>query len=672
MPDGREWNGILDDTADIGNGLIEVENCSLYISNMLQRRPGFGDKIAAVSAAVNMEEVGTNLVTVESNGGIRGYDQSTGAATTMQTGYTVVPTPNMASGFNRIYISNGTQAVKVVSATLGIRDAGIVAPTVAVTAVGAAGTVGTIGTHLVRYRYKDTVNNRLSNPSEIVSITTVAGTQTINVGVTASPDGTVTNILVEITPAGASAFYIANTGANATGTVPISISDDNLVLLTPSAVNGDTGHAPPPQYTLIQQHRQRLWMMDPTTGLLAWSQPGFPESFDTVNNGRIISLATGDTATAIFSFFTDLYICGQRSMMRLVYTTDPGGSMALPVVGSMGCYNARCFIKTSMGEAYGWGRDGMWRIASMQPARISKRITETMRTYVDPTQISNRFVEYDPVEQVVLFFFCLQGETVPRGAFAFYPQPVNQEAEWVLYKYRQGITAGCYNSSSGDRQRTAIADANGYLWRLDAAANDGGAGSTLTVTSATTTVINGTNTAVVGMIAYRSSTAEERLITAAASGAITVSPAFAIAPTAGEVIYCGSIRQRWVTQWFTSVTAADRKRPTYLKLMFNPQTTNNGTFIVRFYLDFSTAPTAVTSQSADTWPTGISIINGTDITVDVDAGGTDGYIPVPIFADFNRSIRAEIIAEFPGTGVRLYDFQWGFTNKTQEASVPGE
>lgn len=671
MPDGRDWNGILNDTADIGNGLVEIENSSLYIGNMLQRRPGFGDKITATAAVVNMDEVGTNLVTVEVGGGISGYNQTSGAATTMQTGYTVSPTPNMASGFNRLYITNGTQPVKVVSAALAIRDAGIVAPVTAVTAAAAAGVVGTIGTHLVRYRYRDTTNNRLSNPSAIVSVTTTAGNQTINVGVTASADPTVTNILIEITAAGASAFYVANTAANATGTVPIAIDDANLVLLTPTAVNGDTGHAPPPQYTLIQQHRQRMWAMDPTSGLLAWSQAGFPESFDTVNNGRIISLANGDTATAIFSFFTDLYICGQRSMMRLVYTTDPGGAMTLPVVGSMGCYNARCFIKSSMGEVYGWGRDGMWRISSMQPSRISKRITNSIKIYVDPTQITNRFVEYDPIEQVVLFFFCLQGETTPRGAFAYYPQPVNPESEWILYKYRQGVTAGCYNSSSGDRQRTAIGDSNGFIWRLDSAANDGGAGSSMNVTSATTTVINGTNTAISGMMAYRPVTGEERLITAAASGSITVT-AFATAPSAGELIYCGSIRQRWVTQWFTSDTVANRKRPSYLKLIFNPQTTNNGTLIVRFYLDFSSTPNAVTSFPFDTPPTGITLVNGTDITVDVDAGGTDGYIPVPMFSNFQRAIKAEVIADFPGAGVRLYDFIWGFANPTQEKQVMGE
>lgn len=672
MPDGRDWAGITDDQADIGDGLFDVENCSLYIRNMLQRRPGFGAKIAATAAVINMEEVGNNFVTVETGGGIRGYDQTTGAVTTIQTGYTVSPTPNMAQAFNRVYITNGTQAVKVVSSTLTIRDAGIATPVTAVTAVGAAGTTGTVGTHLVRYRYKDSTNNRLSNPTAIVSITTVAGTQTINVGITASGDGTVTNILVEITAAGSSAFYIANTAANATGTVAISISDDNLVLLTPTAVNGDTGHAIPPTYSLIAQHRQRLWMMDPTSGLLAWSQAGFPESFDTVNNGRIINLNTSDSATAIFSFFTDLYICGQRSMQRMVYTTDPGGAMVLPVVGSAGCYNARCFIKTATGEAYGWGRDGMWRISSMQPENISKKIYLSIDAYVNQSQITNRFVEYDPVERVVLFFFCLVGETTPRGAFAFYPTPVNPDSEWVLYKYRQGITAGCYSSSYADRQRCAISDANGFIWRLDSAVNDGGAGSALTVTSATTTVINGTNTAISGMIAYRSSSSEERLITAAASGSITVSPAFAVAPIAGEVIYCGSIRQRWTTLWFTSQTAADKKRPSYLKLMFNPQTANTGTFIVRFYLDFAILPTAVTSQSADTWPTGISIVNGTDITVNVDAGGTDGYIPVPIFSDFNRAVRAEVIAEFPGTGVRMYDFEWGFANQYQEKQVMGE
>jgi len=672
MPDGRDWNGLIDDDADIGDGILDIVNCSLYIKGILKRRPGFGSKITSTSRVVNMEEVGANIITVESDGGIRGYDQTSGALTALASGYTISPTPNMAQAFNRVYITNGAQPVKVVSSVPAIRDAGIAAPVTAVTAAGAAGTVGTVGTHLVRYRYKDVTNNRLSNPTAIVSITLAAGTQTINVGVTASADPTVTNILVEITAAGSSAFYIANTAANTTATVPISIADENLVLLTPTSVNGDTGHAPPPQYSLIAQHRQRVWMMDPTSGLLVWSQAGFPESFDTVNLGRVVSLLGGDTATALFSFFTDLYVCGARGMQRMVYTTDPAGAMLLPVIGSFGAFNQRCVCRTSMGEVYGWGRDGMWRINSMQPMKISKRIQISIDTLVNKSRVTDRFVCYDPNEQCVLFFFCLNGETVPRGAFAFYPNPSNPESEWISYTYRQGMNAACYNSQFQDQQRLAISDQTNYIWRVGAALNDGTNGSNLVVTSATTTVVQGTNASTPGEMVYRPSTGETALVTVATSGAITVTPAFATAPTAGELIYCGSIPQSWTTQHYTSQTAADKKRPSYLKIMFHPQTGNNGTFLVRFYLDFATTPTAVTAENGDTWPTGVSIVNGTDITVDIDVGGTDGYIPIPIPNDFQRACQAEVIANFPGNTIRVYDFQWGFTNKYQEAQMQSE
>jgi hypothetical protein len=669
MPDGRDWNGILNDTSDIGDGLIDLENVTLFTSNMLNRRPGFDAGITCTSKVVTMEEVGSYIVTAENDGGIRTYQQNTGSATTLQTGYTVSPQPVMTSAYGRVYITNGSQSVKVVSAGNTIRDAGIVAPSVTPT-VGASGALSSAGVHYCRYRYYDSANNRLSNPSVAVAITTTA-TSGISVTPTASADSTVTNILIEITAADSNTFYVWAQAANTGAATVFATTDDILTLKTPSSINGDFGHAQPPTYSLIAENRQRTWMMNPTTGLLAWSQAGFPESFDTTSNARIITLASGDSATAIFGFFSDLYVVGQRSMQRFVYSTDPAGSMVLPVLGGMGAYNAQCVCKTSTGEVFGWGRDGMWRLNSMQPVKISKRISDFITQYCDSGQITNRWVRYDPIQQCVRFFFCLQGETLPRGAFVFWVAPVNPQADWSLDKFRQPMVAGCYNSSYADRQRLAIADSNNYIWRMGTALNDGGAGSALSVTSATTTVINGTNTAVVGMMAYRPKTGEEKLITAVTSGSITTT-AFAIAPAAGELIYCGSIRMRWTTQWYTGNTAMNKKRPSYLKLIVHPQTATSGTFIVRYYLDFATSPSAVTSFSNDTWTQGVSIGNGTDITVDAGIAAIDGYIAIPCFSDFQRAIRAEIISDYPATALRFYDFGWAFTNRTEQVPVVGE
>ena len=671
MPDGRDWNGIHDDTSNIGDGLIEIDNCSLFTKNMLNRRPGFDLPITLANAPLAMEELAGNIITVESVGAIRSYVQTSGAATALQAGYTTTNLAKPVSAFSRIYLANVAQAVKVIDTSNVIRDAGIVAPTTAPTLNTSAGLV-TLGTHLVRYRYVDATRNRLSNPTPPATITIVS-TNSILVTVAASVDPYVTGINIEVTPSGASTFYIASTAANASASVNISLTDALLVLKVPSSVNGDFGHAPPPQYRLMCENRQRMWMMDPTSGLLAWSQPGFPESFDTTTNARVITMPGGDVATAIFGFYSDLYIVGQRSMMRLVYSTDPAGSMLLPVLGGMGCYSDKAFTKTSTGEVFGWGRDGMWRLNTMQPVKISKHVTDHIADAVDPTAAYTalRFVCYDPIQQTVMFFFVKTGETQCRGAFAFDVDPVGPDAEWKMFFFRQSFACACYNSSSTDRQRIALGDNNAYIWRYGTRDNDGGKGSALSVTSATTTVINGTNAAVVGMMAYRPVTGEENLIAAATAGSITVS-AFATAPAAGELIYCGSIRERWLTQWNTGNSASGKKRPSYLELIVHPQAATSGVFTVRFYLDFASSPSSVTSGSSDTWPNGISIVNGTDIRVDAGVAAVDGYIAVPMFADFQRAVAAEVIADYPATGLRFYDFKWGYTNRTQQVPVVGE
>lgn len=673
MPDGRDWNGILNDTSDIGDGLLLVENCSLFTKNMLNRRPGFDSPITtAVAPALPLviEELGGNFVTVELDNKIRGYNQTTGTITVISASYTSANIAKPVAAFSRIYLTNGSSAVQVVDSSLAVRSAGIVAPSGTPTGGTPVGT-STAGTHLIRYRYIDTVRNRLSNPSTAVSVTSTAA-QSVSITVVASADAFVTNIQVEMSPAGASTFYIASSNANSTATISVALTDDLLVLKVPTNVNGDFGHAPPPFYSLMCENRQRMWMMDPTSGLLAWSQPGYPESFDTTTNARIITLPGGDTASAIFGFYSDLYIVGQRSMMRLVYSTDPAGSMLLPVLGGMGAFTDKCICKTSTGEVFGWGRDGMWRLNAMQPVKISKHISDTLTDAPNTSvvYVANRFACYDPIQQTVLFFFVKIGEVNPRAAFVYNTAPQNSEAEWSLFNFRNPFFCACYNSSSTDRQKLALSG-DACIWRYGTTGNDGGVGSALAVTSATTSVINGTNTAVVGMMAYRPTTAEERRILAATAGSITTQP-FSTAPAAGELIYCGSIRQRWVTQWYTSNTAAQKKRPSYLELIVHPQATTSGVFIVRFYLDFASSPSAITSNQSDTWPNGISIVNGTDIRVDAGIAATDGYIAVPMFSDFQRAVKAEIIAEYTGPGLRFYDYKWGFTTRTQQAAVVGE
>jgi hypothetical protein len=550
-----------------------------------------------------------------------------------------------------------------------VRNAGLTPPPGAPTASAAAGGNCDAGIHLVRYRYQDIPNNRLSNPSAAVAVTTTAANAQISVTVSASTDTFVTGIILEMTGAGASTFYRASSVVNTGGTYTINLSDSSLVLQPPSSQDGDTGHAPPPLYGIIEEHRQRLWLWDSVTNLLAWSQPGFPESFDTTANARIITLATGDTPTAMFSFLSDLYLCGQQSMRRLAFTNDPADGYVLPTLGNSGAYNAACVTKTGSNDTYGWGRDGMWRIGSMQPGKISYAISDTMLTLLDPSTESTRFVAYEPIEQSIYFCFQPVGGTSVTSAFVFH----TQSEQWMYYTYRNPLKCACQSSRYLSRQALLIADANGYFWRVGVSVSDGAGTNIVTAGGgSTTTVVFGANTSTTGQYAFRVNTGESRLITVASGTQFTVSPAFGTTVTPGEIINVGSIDHLFRTSWYVASKLSNKERPQYLLLMVRPGTTM-GTGRARLYRDFSSSPVGVTAGSSDTWPNGIQIVNGeTFIRLDFDSGAADGYLAIPLQVEWARAMRVEIELDNAGSGVQFFDYQWAASDKWQDQPVVRE
>jgi hypothetical protein len=67
------------------------------------------------------------------------------------------------------------------------------------------------------------------------------------------------------------------------------------------------------------------------------------------------------------------------------------------------------------------------------------------------------------------------------------------------------------------------------------------------------------------------------------------------------------------------------------------------------------------------YPEGVSVAANV-ISLDFDAGATDGFIPVPTPGDWKRVIRAEVIAETPLDGVRFLDasFRGNNTKPSEE------
>jgi hypothetical protein len=288
-------------------------------------------------------------------------------------------------------------------------------------------------------------------------------------------------------------------------------------------------------------------------------------------------------------------------------------------------------------------------VDAMQPKKISRAVDDTMAEIANATTTAQRFVCYEPIRREVHFVFPLAGQTTCKAAFVW-SMDTN---EWTLTKWRQGMTAGVLNTQYSDRQRLMLCDGNGYAWRVGVSSNDGGGDGVVTVSAgSSTTVINCTNSAQIGQTLYHPTTGEERLITGATGSAITVA-ALATAPSAGTILYVGSIRQRLLTDWFPGDGLNEKKRPTTYHMAVRPDD-DMGTAKIYYRQDFGTTAVTATSFAADTFPEGVSVSSGV-INVDLDAGATDGYIGVPTPSDWKRSIQVEIIAETPLDGVQFVD-----------------
>jgi len=641
------WNGYNDGENDVNDKWAALENCSLDTKGECRRRLGFGAKVDLSAAVIrSAAELGNYALCATAAGAVLSITQSTGSVASLATGLSTTNWPTWAGINGRMYYTNGVE-VRVSDDGTNFRAVGITAPSNAATATptGSGGVV-TAGVHLFRYRYYDSTRNRYSDPSVAVSATVTAG-QTVTVGYTASGDATVDKVIIEVTAAGSVTYYRAATITNSGSSTSFNTADATLIVGVIASRDGEFQHQAPPAYHVILEHRQRLWLLSTSNNELAWSRALFPESWDSLNYSRKITLGSGDVASGMMGFFSDLYVFGQRSMSRVVYSSDPAASMVVDVPGTYGVFNQRCVSKIDGGIIIGWGKSGAWVIDAMQPKKISINVDDLLDTLADPTNVIQRFICFEPIRREVYFFFPLVGQTTCKQAFVY----GLDNGEWVLNKYRQPITAAVLNSQYSDRCRLMLLDSNGYAWRVGVSANDGGNDGVVTVTSgSTTTVVNCVNSAVVGQTLYNPATGEERLITVATGSAVTVA-ALALAPTAGTVMYIGSIRQRMLTNWIPGEGVNEKKRPTKFMIAVRPEG-DMGSGTVTYYQDFSATSVGATAFSSDAFAEGVSVV-GTQLTVDFDAGATDGMVSVPTPADWNRVIRAEIIAETPYDGIRF-------------------
>lgn len=780
-----QWQGLRDDVTVVGaDGNLEAQNCSFRVQGELRRRPGLGTRLdlgGVLSSEFTDRAANTYAVFVTSAGLIKSINLTDSTITTLKSALSTTYRGQFARSNQRLYYADDFDSVQVIE--LGNSSAlvaGIAAPTTGVgTHTIGAPTSGTglvqSGTHYVRYRYYNSRSGYYSNPSlqrtltvtGSESITFDIGTGTGSEAIIRSTDSKVDQVIVELTAAGASAFYNVAAANQVLTSVTISMDDTTIELQVPSATYGDYGHEQPPLFSLIQEHRGRLFgwgatvrtitgvtltlssttvtvtgstfstnwagrMLQLTTGTdvyrisaatgagtltlstaysgttttsgsvkiyslgadtLYWTRAGYPEAWKPSEWARRVLQNATDTPSGMVSYHDVLWLFGQRTMRVLDYPTDPATGSLEQVPTEMGLWNQRCLIQCG-GYIFGWGRTGAWLINGLSPSHISRAIdarldgTDTSSTVSFDASLSEQFFGYyDPHERVLTWVYCKTGDTSPKNHITF----DLDSKQWRTGLWRQAMLTSCMVGGTINDVRAMLSDENGYSWYVTENRFDGVPTSLVDTGSEYTGVITVTSGASLsssviptletlptspqdlkGVVLYNPSTSGTAVVLSNTSGGIVLASALTATPSAGDLLYLGSFEFKLKTKWLVSEGLENKKRPAYLMIKKVPGT-DLGRLRVRIYLDFSTTPMTFTKGLSDTEPNGIYITDGLTYC-DVDLGNSTDDAScafVPLFADWQRAISAEITSTKPSNQLKLLDVSFVPESRRSEVRDTG-
>jgi hypothetical protein len=409
-----------------------------------------------------------------------------------------------------------------------------------------------------------------------------------------------------------------------------------------------------------------------------WSAQYLPESWKPLERAREVLSGYGDMLVGGCDFQGDAWFFGQRSMARLVFPDQPTTGETNPVPGYHGLWNARTLMPLD-GILFGWGPNGAWVITGGAPRWLSRGIETTLRGLIDSTQSDLFFAAYDPVQKEIRWFFVAMGDTTCRYSITY---EVGGQ-RWRLDQYRQGIDAGCAVADADGRLHLVVSDAtNGMTWYHEGDTDgvpDVSTGSYTIALGSTTSALKvnqslptGTGTDLSKLIAYRATTGETSVITSNTIDTINLATAWTTSPSVGEAVYVGSIPCSYLTGWWVAQDLVQKSRPD-LQLLLNPSTT--GTVRVKVYRDFETSPEPPTTSADDTWPDGVTITPGldyVDITLQGGASTTDGFVPIPLPADWGRAWRAQVECLNPAGMLRILDFRFVVTARSEQGTEERE
>lgn len=403
--------------------------------------------------------------------------------------------------------------------------------------------------------------------------------------------------------------------------------------------------------------------------MLYWSRAGYPESWKPAEWARRVLQNQADTPAGMASFYGDLYLFGQRSQRRLIYTSDPSTGQLINVPTEMGLWNQRCLVEAD-GKLFGWGRSGVWVIDGILPKHLSNPIDETIVGLYDTAQYEQYHAVYDPQERVITWFYVATGDAYPKSAFSL---DLNS-GHWSTRTFRQAIRAATLMAQGNEAVQALLSDEHGYSWFLEAGRFDC-VPSTMTTgvlscaAGSTTTVLQIASPGLgdlVGAILYQPSSGAERRITASTATTVTLASALTTAPALDAEVYVGSFTASWRTKWIAQDALRNKVRPSYVNVSGYPGTAN-GKLDVKIYADFATSPLAFTRTSSDESPDGVTYTDaGTAATVDLDGGSGDGLASVPIPQGWKRSLSILLTTDRPANDLRILEMGLAQTESNPE------
>lgn len=486
--------------------------------------------------------------------------------------------------------------------------------------------------------------------------------RTIRVPVVAVANSTVDKIIVEMTLANGSEFYQAGVVSNLTANVDVTMSDDTLAVQVAAAdyTEDGYGHAVPPKGYIAGVHGNRMFVWGATTeaaDTLYWSRLGFVESFKPAEWSRRVFGATPDTPRAMFSLSDDLYLVGARSMYRLVYTSDPGTGLLVPLPTTNGAWNQQSVVEAE-GAFFGFGPSGVWVVDSLQPREISQRVREYFADQINTARSAEIFAWWDPVPRTVAFTFPdLTG--VWRSMVYWL-----DEDKWTTESYKQRPSAAVACEWIDGIVEPMVAGQACVYRKSNIIMDGGGSPGSGTVQSyvGSTLTVNAAHGQSPRVWVYLPRTDQWGEATAIPSGSsFTVAGLTGV--LAGDEVQYGPVPFQLTSEWLPKENL-ERGRASYLRLEA-ANTETLGVVQVRLYTDWSSVPVAYTADISQTAPLGVTYDTANSRFL-VDLTAAKGMAKIPVPSDWNRVIRYQITVLSSTGGIHLMDAEFEPKSKGAE------